>query len=617
MFEAVVSPLQVLVTAAGAFALGRWCRGGRWSFPHAAIAGAADTALGLLLVSFTIFLAVVCDLAAPWFFWSLLLLLGLAGIWEARRARKEGVGLSRFRGWPLGAGLIFAAGVFWLALAPPAAVDELVYHLAVPRQMLRAGGSVFFKDNIYAYFPQSCEMLFLFGLGIGGELAAKLFHSLFGALLSLALYGFTRQRLPKGSSLGAVALFLTIPSVIWVAPLAYVDLAFACYGFLALAFVLEGIRRDQLGLAVAAGLMAGAAWSVKYTGLQWTMLLGLVILLESLFARRNRIPWSAVGVGAVACLVASPWLVRNWIVTGWPLYPFGVGWFTLNPAMNWDPERSRLFLIWLSGFGGGLETSVWGKVLAPLLVFFQARFKDPMAYDGVIGPVFLMIPFLLVGRVGRKADFREIRILVCFSLACLYYWSLTTQQVRFLLPVAPVLAYLLVRGLSTRKSVAWRALAAFLVLVGLAMGGREAVHANPYPWRPGADREEYQASRVFGYRLYQEVNRTLREGDLLYLVNMGNYGYLLDHRWRSDFVFEYYRLGAVLEKATSAAEVARFFREQGVTHLMINETVTLSPLALDEGQRELLARFLKTRASLLARDPASPGASLWRIDQPR
>ncbi len=612
MVEALASLLQVLVTAAGAWAIGRWCRGDRWSLPDSALETAADAALGLLVVSLTILLAVICRVAVPWFFGSLLVALALAALWEGRRAGIRAAVLTRHRGYPLWVGLALAAGLFWLSLAPPTAVDELVYHLEAPRRMLEAGGAVFFKDNIYAYFPQACEMLFLFGLALGGEVAAKLFHVLFGALLCLAIYGFTRQRLSEKSAWGAVAFFLAIPSVIWVAPLAYVDLAFACYGFLALALILEGLRGERLGLAVAAGLMAGGAWSVKYTGLQWTMLLCLVILVESLLARRNRIPWSAVVVGAVAGLVVSPWLARNWLVTGWPLYPFSVGWFTLNPEMNWDPERSRLFLIWLSGFGGGLETTPLGKVVAPLLVFFRAHFKDAKAYDGVIGPVFLLIPFLLAGRIGRRTDSKEIRILFCFTLACLYYWSLTTQQVRFLIPVAPVLVYLLACGLTARKNLLWKVLAAVLVLVGFGMAGREALHANPALWT-GGDRKEYQAGRVFGYHLYQEANRTLKEGDLLYLVNMGNYGYLLNCRWRSDFVFEYYRLGALLEKAASPADVARFFRDQGVTHLMINEPVTLSPLALDDGQREILTGFLKTRATLLARDPVAPGASLWRI----
>ena len=49
-----------------------------------------------------------------------------------------------------------------LALAPAFATDALVYHLAVPKAFLQAGGLVNLPDNIYSFFPQQIEMLYLF-----------------------------------------------------------------------------------------------------------------------------------------------------------------------------------------------------------------------------------------------------------------------------------------------------------------------------------------------------------------------------------------------------------------------------------------------------------------------
>ena len=59
--------------------------------------------------------------------------------------------------------LLLRVNLLLCASLPPVATDEMIHHLAVPRQMLEAGGTVPFPDNIYAYFPPLGEMLFLLG----------------------------------------------------------------------------------------------------------------------------------------------------------------------------------------------------------------------------------------------------------------------------------------------------------------------------------------------------------------------------------------------------------------------------------------------------------------------
>ncbi len=618
---AALSVLQVLITGVGAMALGRRMRGGRWRIGHAAVLAALDAALGLLLVALAIFGATLLGLANQVFFLALLAILAVLAALQLRRIDWKST-LAAFRevrrqspavGWAATLGAVYAAFVVALALPPPSAVDELVYHLEVPRRILEAGGTVFFPDNIYAYFPQLCEMLFAFGLAVGGEPAAKLFHALFAGLLGLAVYGFSRKTLTRELSLAAAGFFLLIPSVVWGASLAYVDLAFALYGFLALVCVLEAFRPGGSGLGWAAGLMAGGAWAVKYTGLQLALLLALVILLEHLAARRKSAPWLVVRFGLASAIPALPFLLRNWAVTGWPLFPFQVPFFALDARMNWDPERSRLFLRWLSGFGGGLEAGAMEKVLSPLLVFWRARFDQPGAYDGVIGPVFLLIPILLLAARGKSGPPREVKILIGFSVAFLYYWSLTTQQVRFLLPAAPVLAYLLAFGLQKRGTL-WRLAAAALLLLGLGMGAEKLMRSRPWAWWSGSEsRAEYLQKRVVGASLYARANETVGSASRLYLVNMRNYGYLLDCPWSADFVFEYYSLGQTLEKAGSPDDVSRFFERRGADYMMIDENVTLSTVALEPRELLLLKTFLNERTNLVAADPVQPRLTLRRI----
>ena len=67
-------------------------------------------------------------------------------------------------------GLAYATWVYLAALLPPTGIDELTYHLEVPRRILAEGGAVFFVDNVRAYFPQLAEYM---GRGLAAGLAVQ------------------------------------------------------------------------------------------------------------------------------------------------------------------------------------------------------------------------------------------------------------------------------------------------------------------------------------------------------------------------------------------------------------------------------------------------------------
>ncbi|MFQ5743862.1 MAG: glycosyltransferase family 39 protein [Acidobacteriota bacterium] len=621
MLLSSLAVLQVVVSATGAWALGRWCSRSRWRFPHVALQVAADSCLGLLVVSYTCFALALVGMAQAASFWILFLLLALLAALGLRRLPLPRIGsvAQQLRGhggvhWLLlAAAVAYALWILAAALLPPTAIDELTYHLQVPGRILDSGGTLLFADNVRAYFPQFGEMLFLYGLAIGGELAAKLWHALFGLLLAGALYGFCRRYVSRGLALLAAALLLSVPSVMVISSWAYVDLHFALFGFLALAALLEFLDDGDRRWAVMAGIMAGGAWATKYTGLQLLLMLLLVALVEQLRGRDHRLPAAALLMAAVAFLVFLPYPLRNWLVTGWPLYPFDLGFFQLHAAMNWDAKRSQLLLAWLSNFGAAAQRASVDVLLAPVLVFLKARFNDIGAYDGVVGPAFLLVPLLL----ARRPRPRNVRRAILFSLLFLFYWTLTTRQVRFLIAILPVLSFLLVFGLSSWRSRLATGLVVILVIANLVVGVRQVLETDPWPyWRGRESRDQYLTRRVSGYPLYQQANRLLGPGQRVFLVNMRNFGYLLKCDWRADFIFQQYTLGEALRSASSASEVARFFAGRGATHLMIDEALTLTPQALDAHQRSLMKAFLRQYGSLIARNPRQPGQSLWRLRGP-
>jgi hypothetical protein len=164
---------------------------------------------------------------------------------------------------------------------------------------------------------------------------------------------------------------------------------------------------------------------------------------------------------------------------------------------------------------------------------------------------FLLASLAFAVRVRR----REIRMLGVFAAGFIFYWALTTTQVRFLLPMLQMAAVLV----------------ALNVFVGLdtLLAGRPHLF-----WSGRETRDEFVTRRLIPYQVYAEANCRLGLGDRVYLVNMRTWGYLLDlpgrgemqpfpNGWRSGYTFEHYRLERALVDAAGPGEVAAYFRDQG------------------------------------------------------
>ena len=558
-----------------------------------------SVALGFIVLSHALFIMTLVHTVSRrnlWAFAGGCAVLGMpSGLRLARRLRRYVTGLRPGKdAWILAFAAYF---IFMVALAslPATERDELIYHLEIAKRILANGGDLVFRDNFYGYFPHFGEMFFLLGLGTAGEAAAKLFHLLSGLLLTGVIVRAAAAWMDRKRAFLAAALFLTVPSVAAMMSWAYVDLTFALYAVLALLFVLEFIKRRQFYLVVPAGIFLGAAASVKYTGLQLT---ALTICLLALFRLKDpKLPLVrlALILGGLYVLVAGPYYIRTWLLAGWPIMPFATPGFSLKPGINWDLERAGLYLRWLQTFGVPVGSEGFlASLAAPVLVFLKGRFDNVRWFDGVLGPVFLLIPFLW----PRKKAGIEMRFFGAFSLLFLFYWTFTTKQVRFLLPVIPLFCIILAGALDKRKKKKWpTAFVGLLMLFNLFVGTRWVLEISPFDfWLGRETRAQFLAKRIDVYPTYAKANEVLGPNDKLYLVHMRNLGYYLDRRWEADFVFERYTLEKVLAGASSAGDLTAFFRGRGVTHLMVNTAPLRARVGgLEAAERVLFDEFLASR----------------------
>lgn len=193
--------------------------------------------------------------------------------------------------------LTFGAG-FIAAQAPPLTLDELAYHLAVPRMWLLEGRAIALPLLSHSYFPlgiESADLPLLALLGDSGGIASHFVH-LAAAIATAALI----HRLTKGNLL-ATAAIVTTPALALTAGWSLVDwpLLGICA---ALVLALDAADDATIASAVGAGLLT------KYTFIPFAVIAFVV-------ARRWRPALPGLAIGSI-------FFLRNLILTGNPVAPF-------------------------------------------------------------------------------------------------------------------------------------------------------------------------------------------------------------------------------------------------------------------------------------------------------
>jgi hypothetical protein len=279
--------------------------------------------------------------------------------------------------WPVipASAMLWAPGLALLAVAasnPPGGVwssgssefgafDALSYHLQLPKEWA-AGTRVWPTDhNVYSYLPSLVEAAYLH-LGtmmvgspnvadpvdrmLGGEgnwvIACQYLHAGLAALGSLltarAAWMLARrcdapERSATALGIVAGAFVLCTPWVLVTSSLPYNEAGMLALGA---AGALIALDTDLAPWArgAAAGLAVGVACGCKPTAL--FMVGPLVGLLLVGHERMCRLP-GLIGAGVVAGLSAiGPWLARNWLACGNPVFPFAPGIFGSG---RWTPEQ--------------------------------------------------------------------------------------------------------------------------------------------------------------------------------------------------------------------------------------------------------------------------------------
>lgn len=479
---------------------------GRWAlqkiFKHTAHNAQAEPAelflalaLGWGALSLSVWVLGMVGQIHTWTLWAICLLLGFAlrvHLWAWLKNL-----FFTLQHWALGDFLTrwaFALLTLTLALsllralAPPWAWDALVYHLTLPKLYLQTHGFALppHTFSVFNGMPQLSETLYTFAWGLRASatespIAAQTLGWAFGATL---LLGLTTSPLLRCSSASSLPRPLSpIPPAILLSSLsfslylayAYSDLLQAVMT-LAMLYALhywahpehpgraghpehpelvagrraahpaEGQNRNRW--LILAALFAGFAWGGKYTGAV-VPFGGAAVILMTLWPTKNwaRLVRDVALFGAITLLAFSPWLIKNLIFIGSPIYP------VLWPSGDMDALRLQFYTRpdWRDA------NPVWTA-----LIFFRATFLGQQGvneYDITLGPLFTLL-----------------------GLVFIFIWfTLTAEQRGRLRPLLAFLAasYLGWVAFATFSHLGWQARIFASLFPALALLGAYALQALP------------------------------------------------------------------------------------------------------------------------------------------
>jgi hypothetical protein len=473
------------------------------------------------------------------------------------------------------------------SLAPPTAKDTLLYHFAVPKAFIAQGSSVFIEGNIASYLALGTEMHIVWAMLLAGMFSERAGEAAGGAviwaffpLLLAAVFGFAREiGVERRWALISVLMVASVPTAYYVAASAYIDLALSLFVLLAVYSLSRWWRSLNAGWLVYVAIFLGAALSAKLTTLFVIAAFALIVLLrvrkaqESEPDRLGEIAGLGFASLILAGVIASPWNLRTWVETGSPIFPFYMNIWP-GEAAGWDVERSVLFQAMNSQYGG-FDKTLFDHIALPWNISVTAQPELAAYFDGVLGVAFLLGLPLLIWALWKLELPVEVKIGAGVALIVFVFWLSSGQQLRYLLPILPLLAIAIaasVRTISVGRPEFSRMADSSLVLscvaatlVGTAWFMRTSPHRVVLG---GENRGDYLTRNIDYYPYYQWLNTESTASSNVWLINMRRDSYHLDRPYLSDYIFEDWTLRQMVWESRTLEELKARTAAMGVQYVL-------------------------------------------------
>lgn len=355
--------------------------------------------------------------------------------------------------------------------------DVTSYHLEVPRQWLAGGQMVSLKNNIYSHLPLFIEagyakLSVMHGSVFDAIYTIHFFHACAALLAATAIGRLVADYAGSVAGIVAGAAMLASPWTIITGSMAYSEMFVMLFGIGAIIMLLDPLSAAPRG-ALVVGLFAGLATMAKLTAGGFIALpVGAAMIVRLAYGpgfnrgnstitddsttRENAAPSGkihhqpstpakagALGMAALgALLMLSPYLIRNTLWTGNPVFPFAAStlggahwneaqikrWNEAHHAKSPADGLAKLPRQWLLNTGFG---AIGGGKRQEQSVTDIARFDTEYGL-----PLFWLAALTGLALLYASPRLRPLAITLSIILATqlLFWLFFTHHQSRFLIP---------------------------------------------------------------------------------------------------------------------------------------------------------------------------------------
>jgi hypothetical protein len=393
---------------------------------------------------------------------------------------------------------------------------------------------------------------------------------------------------------------------------------------------------------IFAAIFCGLAAGTKYNGLISIFLLSSftpLIFIRSYGGEKKYLSIRAAGFGllflVITLLTFSPWMVRNYELTGNPIYPLHNSLFaknktgTIHASTNNSSVLDQAQTVGTQLTTRGSSTFAnrkflynetwWQALLLPIRFFLEGQDDDPRYFDGKLNPFLL---FLMLLTFYKNSYSRQVRreLIFLFSFGWLFFFltffqeSLRIRYIATALPSFIILAtfgiHNLYHQLQAGKQKTTKSIFIILVLTIIPTLTYNALYIykqfnylKPFSFISGeVSRDNYIARYLPEYPLQKYANDNLQDGDKILAIYVGGRGYYFDFPVIFDINGKNSTIGTIVTKSQTDDEIYQELKKMGFTHLFIrlklftkgaNENLTREKI-------ELLNRFFVNNTKQLA-----------------
>jgi hypothetical protein len=411
------------------------------------------------------------------------------------------------------------------------------------------------------------QMLYGLMLSLGDERLTALLNWSFAALTALALVRLTRRHSPRPAGILAALLFFLTPATLYAASSSGADLGAGFYCALALFALLRMAEKDASARwPLCAGILLGLAMGMAYNVFP---IAAVMAALAFPLGGERRVR-KAFLVSGAAFLVLSPWLVKNIVFFGNPLYPV-FSFFQKGSLGPTDlpgliavaaPRRPSAFLT----VGGWKE----------FLLFPWTISESPMTMDNWPGPaLLLLLPWMFL---PRWRDARKTAAL--YALGAYLAWSVPNTVGRFILPALPLIACAAGLAVNDAAVPRWLRAAGWAGALAVCFFNFQAeCHQGVVTQRwtsivrrqPKAAflNEEHLAYPLPSYSALDFMNKSLPPDAKVLFVGDAR-GFYCDRNFVAAGVYNSNPLWTAVKDASSAEDIRAALVRDGITHIFLN-----------------------------------------------